>query len=66
MHSLCEHHFIDCLKYYVRELVYIPWHAYYNGIHALIQVENQVSVVGLYQDHERGDDNREELHTIGT
>ena len=66
MYSLGKHHFIDSLEYYVRELVYISRHANYNSIHALIQIEYQVCVVSLYQDHQRRNDNWEELDTIGT
>jgi hypothetical protein len=61
---LREDHLVDSLEYYIRVLVDVSRHRHNDRVQALVQVDNQVEVISLYQDHQWGDYHWQELYTV--
>ena len=55
---------IDRLEDDVRELIDAGRHTRDDGVEALVEVEDQVLVIGFDQDHQGRDDDWQELHAV--
>ncbi len=64
MDGLIHHDLVDGLEDNVGELVDAGRHTRYDGVKALVKIEDQVLIVRLDQDHQGWDDHWQEFHAI--